>query len=249
MEALGGRVRGGGMNRTCLFSNAENANGASATGVFTETMGYRGDVGRRPYGRYRMYESVLGSGIVSIMRVSTTSGGDMSSVERLERDIGCSPAGTGCGMCVVSRMRVLSRNTFGTLLGALRRPPSCMVFVLTAARPRGVPTAVLSEYREFSFGEIAIGSVASEVGGVYGRRGVRMRRGTLGLVTEGSRKTLESTLDVLSRYVSFSSGGVRCGSTMRLLKAIGVRRLFRVTRSVVSRSAGESLRVLGRFIM
>ncbi len=200
--ALGGRLHSNATMRTCLFANAHNANGAAYTGVFTGTIGYAGDVSNSPYLRYSDYGAFLGNRGASVIRVSTTSGGNISGVHRLGRLVAFTPTRSGCHICVVSRIRVLSPNTFGTLLGALRRPPGRMVFVLTAARIRGLPTAVLSHYREFSFEEVSDRGVYRELRFITGRRKLALASSTTTLVTTTTSNNVHSTLSVLSLYTS-----------------------------------------------
>lgn len=110
-SALVQTVQRSGMTRTCLFTNPQKANGADVTGVFTHTVGYRRNPASRPYGRYDTYGSVLDKRSVSILRVSTTSGHNVSRIHTLHRDIGFVPIRKHGGIFVVSRTRVLAART------------------------------------------------------------------------------------------------------------------------------------------
>lgn len=245
IAALAGRVGTGHVKRTCLFYKAHNAKGAAITGVLTGTMGYRRPMGNDPYGRYTVYGTVRTKATVGIVRVSTTSGGNISGVHRVHRRITCHPARNGCGICVVSRIRVLSANTFGTLLGALRRPPSCIVFVLTAARTRGVPVAVLSEYRHCSFRQVSVSAVTTELSRLLATRKIRTRRGTMHCITGGNSKSVQSTLDLLSRYVSFCLKRIlACSGILSILKTISARMFDELLQGILSNSIANSVRIL-----
>lgn len=238
------------VKRTCLFYNAEKAKGAAMTGVFTGTIGYRRPMSKDPYKRYAVYGGVTTNASVGIVRVSTTSGGNISGVHRVERRMSCHPARKECGICVVSRIRVLSVNTFGTLLGALRRPPRCMVFVLTAARTRGVPVAVLSEYRHCSFGHVAVSAVTTQLSRLVGGRRIRMRRGTVHCVTGTTSKSVQSTLDLLSRYVTFClKRGLACSRILRILNTISASMFDQLLERVVDRSIKGMLTAMRRLIV
>lgn len=196
------------MTRTCLFSNPHKANGADATGVFTQTVGYIRKPASRPYGRYRIYHRVVDNRSLSIIRVSTTSGHDVRSVHALQRAVGFVPTRNRGGVCVVSRIRVLAARTFGTLLGALRRPPTRIVFVLTAARPRQVPVAVLSHYRHCRFQHVADRSVTGHLLCITKRRRVSLAGNTTRVLTIRTSNNVHSTLDVLSRYIDGADNAV-----------------------------------------
>lgn len=242
-SALVGRVGRKHISRTCLFANSEKANGAAYTGVLTGTIGYRRGRGNRPYGRYRVYGKLSSNAVCSIIRVSTTSGGNISGVESLHRRTGCAPSENGCHIFVVSRIRVLSANTFGTLLGALRRPPRRIVFVLTAARIRGLPTAVLSHYREFSFGQVRPRAVTVHLGRITNFRGVELSSRATILVTEVTSNNVHSTLSVLSRYTN-EDGSVSRGLISRITNVTNERTLCRLSRTITTGGDNTTLSVV-----
>lgn len=241
--ALLGRVDAGHLGRTCLFANSENANGAAYTGVLTGTIGYLRPMGKGPYNRYRVYGKVSSNDVLSVIRVSTTSGEGVSSVHRVVSRIRFGPTGYGCEICVVSRIRVLAARTFGTLLGALRRPPRRIVFVLTAARIRGLPRAVLSHYRHFSFREVPPHTVTSELLCITGRRNIALDSDTTVLTTSITSNTLQSTLSLLSEYVTVDSRVSRSiiHDTTKLTEGAC---LFRLSGYMVGGGATGTLRVI-----
>lgn len=103
------------------------------------------------------------------------------------------------GNLLIRGYRVLDATTFGTLLGALRRPPDGIIFILTAASPRQILPAVVSHYRQFSCQHVPLRPVVSRLNGVTTRRGVTVGGRTLQLISRISRKNLQSTRDLLSR--------------------------------------------------
>lgn len=225
--ALGGTVTGRGLTRTCLFYNPQKMKGAAYTHVFTGAVGYLRPADRkRTYGRYRSYGTFGRRHSCGVRRLSTTSGGSIRSVHSLVRRMHVPPRVNGCGICVVSRMRVLSATTFGTFLGALRRPPRRTVFVLTAARGRGVLPAVLDQYRVCSFDHVAIGSAMRRLRGMTHGRRVRTRPRTLGIVTRGTSKNVHSTLSVFSRMIDFAGKRVACRDIVRGLGMLSCRCCF-----------------------
>lgn len=145
----------------------------------------------------------------------------------------------------MSRIRVLSINTFGTLLGALRRPPRRIGFVLTAARMRGLPSAVLSHYRHFSFGHVSPRSVTGELSCMTSGRGVSLAPRTTVLVSHVTSNTLHSTLSLLSEYTSCKARVAR-GITDSTTNVTNERRLFRLISTMVSRSDPGTLAVVSR---
>lgn len=216
--ALGGTIGDNGLTRTCLFYNPENIKGAAYTHVFTGTVGYRRPHrSNRTYGAYRDYRTFGRRHSCGVFRLSTTDGGNISRVGALVRRAHVPPRMNGCGIFVVSRIRVLDTTTFGTFLGALRRPPSRIVFVLTAARGRGVLPAVLDEYRVCSFRQVAIPGAVTRLGVITRGRNVRCRRRTLTIVTRGTSKNVQSTLSVFSRTTDFYRNGVACRGIVRSL--------------------------------
>ncbi len=208
-------------------------------------MGYLGPVSNGPYLRYRVYGTTSDNVLSSVVRVSTTSGANISSVERLHSSTVCAPRLYHCGICVVSRIRVLSGRTFGTLLGVVRRPPTRIGFVLTAARIRGLPTAVVSHYRHFSFEHVGPRSVDTELLCVTSRRGFALSGSTTSLVTQVSSNTVESTLSLLSRYIACSSR-ISLDMIDRTNNVTNESCLFRLLRYVTRTSVSETVNVASR---
>lgn len=247
--ALGGTVTAKGLTRTCLFYNPENIKGAAYTHVFTGAVGYVDPAtSNRTYGRYRSYATFGRRHSCGVRRLSTTSGGSISSVHRLIRRMHVPPRVNGCGMCVVSRMRVLSTSTFGTFLGALRRPPHRTVFVLTAARGRGVLPAVLSHYRVCSFDQVNIRSAMTRLTCITSGRNVATRPRTLGIVTLGTSNNVHSTLSVFSRIMDFAKKRVACGDIVRGLGILSCRCCFGLAKFFLRGGVDSTLLLLGSIL-
>lgn len=247
--ALGGTVTARGLTRTCLFYKPHKMKGAAYTHVFTGAVGYVAPAtSNRTYGRYRSYITFGRRQSCGVRRLSTTSGGSISSVHRLIRRIHVPPRVNGCGICVVSRMRVLSTSTFGTFLGALRRPPHRTVFVLTAARGRGVLPAVLSHYRVCSFGHVDIRSAIGRLSCITSGRKVSTRPRTLGIVTVGTSKNVHSTLSVFSRIIDFAKKGVACGDIVSGLGMLSCRCCFHLASYFLTGGIDSTLLLFGSIL-
>lgn len=244
--ALGGTVRDGGLTRTCLFYNPHKINGASYTHVFTGAVGYLGPAtSKRTYGRYRSYGTFGRRHSCGVRRLSTTSGGSISSVHTLVSRIHVPPPVKGCGIFVVSRIRVLDSTTFGTFLGALRRPPRRTLFVLTAARGRGILPAVLSHYRVCSFSHVSVTSVIRRLRCMSSYRKIATRPRTLGIVTRGTSNNVHSTLSVFSRMIDFAGKGVACRTIVSGLGILSCRCCFQLASTVLSKGIQSTVLVLG----
>lgn len=247
--ALGGTVTARGLTRTCLFYNPHKMKGAAYTHVFTGAVGYVSlATSKRTYGTYRSYITFGRRHSCGVRRLSTTSGGSISSVHRLMRRIHVPPRVNGCGICVVSRIRVLSTSTFGTFLGALRRPPHRTVFVLTAARGRGVLPAVLSHYRVCSFGHVDISSAMRRLACITSGRGVATRPRTLGIVTLGTSNNVHSTLSVFSRMIDFANKRVACGDIVRGLGILSCRCCFELASYFLRGGMDSTLLLFGSML-
>lgn len=234
------------VRRTCLFSNAHNIKGASVTQLLTGKLGYRANVATAPYNIYSGYHRVRRKHFISLVRVSTTSHAGIRSAHSLLSGIRCTPTHNHFGICLVSRIRVLSHRDFGTLLGALRRPPRRIGFLLTAASPRGLPIAVLSHYLRFRLGTLSIRRVHRRLRRVLGRRRVTRRPQTLRLLTHTTRNDLQSTLDLASRTVTDNSNRISARTIDTVLNALSSSRTLSLIRTVIRTGNRHMVTLVGR---
>lgn len=144
---VSGLCRSNELPRTVILRKRAKLNGQALTESVTRTLIYE-TRDRRPYNIYSRYMGTGGRLRPSVCRCDTpnnTGSFRVSGVESVVTSICVAPGRTSCGVCVLNGTRYVGRGTRGTLLGVLRRPPNCTIFVLATRGHSTLLRAILSE--------------------------------------------------------------------------------------------------------
>ncbi len=129
------------------------------------------------------------------------------------------PATARYKVYIIDEVHMLSKNAFNGLLKTLEEPPEHLKFIFATTEIRKVPVTVLSRCQRFDLRRIDAGELATHLGNICEKEGVKIEDDALALVARAGEGSARDALSMLDQAIAHGSGE-ESGITAETMRAM-----------------------------
>jgi DNA polymerase-3 subunit gamma/tau len=139
---------------------------------------------------------------------------------------------------------MLTREAFNALLKTLEEPPAHVVFIFATTETHKVPATILSRCQCFEFRRLSLRQIAEQLRKISDAEGIEVSDAGLTWVAEAGDGSMRDSESIFDQVISYAGTKIQDEAVEELLGRTDRRFLFQLSEAVLSRDAGQCLKIV-----
>jgi DNA polymerase-3 subunit gamma/tau len=181
---------------------------------------------------------------MDVREIDGASNRGIDEIRELRENIKFAPVSARYKIYIIDEVHMLTKEAFNALLKTLEEPPPHVIFMFATTESHKVPVTILSRCQHFDFKRVSMREIADNLGHIARSEGITVSDNSLVWIAQAGEGSIRDAQSVFDQVISYAGTEINDGDVEELLGLKDRKFLLRASESVLTRNAGESLKII-----